>query len=41
MWKPLLPDHMLAHQKPSFHQSLLSGLEPVGADPAPLVEGPA
>ncbi len=32
---------MLAHQKPSFHQSLLSGFEPVGAVPAPFVDGPA
>jgi hypothetical protein len=27
---------MLAHQEPSFHQSLLSGLDPLGATPAPL-----
>jgi len=27
---------MLAHHLPSFHQSLLSGFDPVGATPAPL-----
>ena len=42
MWKSALAvSHMLAHQNPSFHQSLLSGLEPVGAEPEPADEGPS
>src|SRR5687767_8973306 len=42
MWKSALAvSHMLAHQEPSFHQSLLSGLEPVGAEPEPTDEGPS
>jgi hypothetical protein len=42
MWKSALAgSHMLAHQKPSFHQSLLSGFEPVGAEPEPFEGGPS
>src|SRR5689334_18494357 len=33
--------HRLPHQIPSLNQSLLSGLEPVGADPAPVKDGPS
>ena len=41
MWKSALPaSHMLAHQKPSFHQTLLSGLEAVMPEPPPEVDGP-
>jgi hypothetical protein len=32
---------MLAHQKPSFHQSLLSGFSPVGELWEPKVDGPS
>ncbi len=32
---------MLAHQKPSLNQTLLSGLVPVGSAPDPLNDGPA
>ena len=42
MWNlSLVRCHMLAHQKPSFHHSLLSGFDPVGAEPAPTDEGPS
>ena len=33
--------YMLAHQKPSLNQTLLSGLVPVGSAPEPLNDGPA
>jgi hypothetical protein len=42
MWyAAALRDHMLAHHKPSFHQSLLSGFSPVGLFWAPTVDGPS
>ena len=33
--------HRTPHQLPSWNQSLLSGFSPVGALPAPAVDGPA
>ncbi len=42
MWKSALAvSHKLAHQKPSFHHSLLWGFEALGALPEPVEGGPS